>query len=75
MTTLFVILAIIALAVVSLAAYVATRPNSYRVERTEQLHAPAPVVFEIINDLHQWHRWSPYDKRDPEMKKTFKGRG
>ncbi len=31
------------------------------------------MIFSIINDLHQWGLWSPYDKRDPNMKKTFDG--
>src|SRR5262249_20680584 len=25
------------------------------------------------NNLREWSRWSPYDKRDPKMKKTFEG--
>jgi hypothetical protein len=54
-------------------AFIATRPGSFRIERSAQVSAPAEVVFGIINDLRQWGRWSPYDKRDPAMKKTFEG--
>lgn len=53
--------------------FVATRPNSFRVERTAQIHAPQQVVFAIINDLRQWARWSPFDKRDPQMHKELSG--
>lgn len=59
--------------VVALVGYVATRPESFRVKRTAVVAAPAPKVFEIINDLTQWSRWSPYDHRDTEMKKTYSG--
>ena len=66
-------LAVVALLLLALAVYVATRPPVLRVERSAVVGAPAAVVFPIINELHQWHRWSPYDKRDPDMKRTFDG--
>ena len=59
--------------IIAVIAFVATRPTDFRVQRSAQIDAPADVVFSIINDLHQWGRWSPYDKRDPNMKKTFGG--
>ena len=27
----------------------------------------------MINDFHQWGRWSPWDKIDPDMKKSYEG--
>jgi Polyketide cyclase / dehydrase and lipid transport len=53
--------------------FIGTRPGSFRIERSAPIGAPPDVVFSIVNDLHQWGRWSPYDKRDPAMKKTFEG--
>ena len=47
------------------------KPRQY--ERTHQVKAPSSVVYSIINDLHQWDRWSPYSQLDPEMKKTYEG--
>jgi carbon monoxide dehydrogenase subunit G len=64
-----VVLLLIAAAVV----YIATRPEDFHVQRSAQISAPRDVVFSIINDLHEWEHWSPYDKRDPNMKKTFEG--
>ena len=57
----------------ALIGFIATRPGSFRIERSGRISAPPDVVFSIINDLHQWGRWSPYDKRDPAMTKTFEG--
>jgi hypothetical protein len=37
------------------------------------VNAPAEVIFPLINDLHQWVRWSPYEKLDPNMKRAFEG--
>ena len=59
--------------VVALLAFIATRPSGFHIERSAQVNAPADVVHSIINDLRQWEKWSPYDKRDPAMKKTFEG--
>lgn len=53
--------------------YVASRPSEFRIARSHQIKAPSPVVYGIINDLHQWDRWSPYSKLDPDMKKTYDG--
>jgi hypothetical protein len=66
------ILAVV-LVILALTAFIASRPTEYRVERSAQIDASPDVVFSIINDLHQWGTWSPFDKRDPNMKKTFEG--
>ena len=55
------------------AVFVATRPDNFRIERGAQIDAPSDVVFTLINDLHQWQRWSPFEKLDPDMEKTFSG--
>lgn len=54
-------------------AYAATRPDSYRVERTLSIAAPANVVFDKIDDFKAWAEWSPWDKLDPAMQKTYDG--
>jgi Polyketide cyclase / dehydrase and lipid transport len=59
--------------IVAVIAFIATRPTNSRIQRSAQINAPADVVFSIINDLRRWAEWSPYDKRDPNMKKTFEG--
>lgn len=68
---------VIALAVVLLIAAVliiaATRPNSFRVERKAAIKAPPEKIFALINDLHQWISWSPWEKIDPALKRTHSG--
>ena len=63
----------VAVFLLALAAFIASRPADYRVERSATVSAPPDIVFGIINDLHQWSLWSPYDHRDPNMKKTYSG--
>jgi hypothetical protein len=54
-------------------AFAATRPDTYKVVRTTKVQAPAAVVFEQLDDLKKHAAWSPWEKRDPNLKKTFAG--
>jgi hypothetical protein len=63
----------VAVFLVAFIAFIASRPTDYRVERSATVNASPDTVFAIINDLHQWGLWSPYDGRDPNMKKTYSG--
>jgi uncharacterized protein YndB with AHSA1/START domain len=53
--------------------YVATRPSAFRFARARRIDAPPQRVFALINDLHQWGRWSPWERLDPAMQKTYEG--
>jgi uncharacterized protein YndB with AHSA1/START domain len=59
--------------VVAVLAYAATRPDTLHVERSVTVQAPPDRIFPLISDLHRWASWSPYEKRDPAMKKTYGG--
>jgi hypothetical protein len=50
---------------------VATRPSSFRVERSVVIAAPPERLFDRVNDLSAWAEWSPYEKKDPHMKRTY----
>jgi len=63
----------LAVIVVVFVAIVATQPSEFRVARSAIIAAPAPVVFAQVNDFHKWRAWSPYEKLDPAMKKTYEG--
>ncbi len=51
----------------------AMRPNSFRIERSIDIHAPADKIFPLINDYKHWGAWSPYENVDPAMRRTFSG--
>jgi len=68
-TILLVVLALLLAGV----AYVASRPSSFVISRSAVVLAPPEAVFALLNDFHQWSRWSPYEKLDPNMKRTFDG--
>ena len=73
MPTIIGIVVVVLVLIVAAIVFIATRPEGFRIERTAQIGAPPEDVFSIMNNLREWGRWSPYDKRDPNMKKTFEG--
>jgi hypothetical protein len=68
---------IIAIAAVVLIAalliFAATRPNDFRVQRSIDIKAAPDKVFAYINDFHRWGAWSPWEKVDPGMKRSYSG--
>ena len=65
------VLLVLVVLVGAAAAYVATRPDAYHVERSASIEAPAATVFAQIDDLSVWKEWSPWEKKDPTMKRTL----
>jgi Polyketide cyclase / dehydrase and lipid transport len=70
---LLIFAGIVALALIVLVIVIAMRPDDFRVARTVSMAAPASKVFPHVNDFHLWQAWSPYDKRDPAMQRTYDG--
>jgi hypothetical protein len=53
--------------------YALSRPDSFRVERSARIKASPDRIFALIQDLHGWAAWSPYERKDPDMTRTFSG--
>ncbi|MDD5036447.1 MAG: SRPBCC family protein [Methylococcaceae bacterium] len=53
--------------------HVSTRPDTFHVQREASIKAPPENIFWLINDLHGWLAWSPYEKKDPGMQRAFSG--
>jgi hypothetical protein len=67
------ILIAVAVLVVVFVGVVMTRPDTYHVERTVSMNAPESVIYANLEDLRAWAAWSPWEKLDPNVKKTFSG--
>ena len=67
------ILLVIVLAIVALLAYAGSRPDTFRIERSIRIAAPIVQVAELIDDFHEWSKWSPWEHLDPTMQRTFSG--
>ena len=51
----------------------AFQSDTYRVERSVTIAAPATAVFPQLNDLRQTQAWSPWLQLDPAAKITYDG--
>lgn len=68
-----IVVVIVLVAVAGVLAYAATKPDDFRVQRSVSIKAPPDKIYALILDLHAWTAWSPYEKKDPAMKRTFSG--
>ena len=68
-----VIAVILAVAIAAILVIAATKPGTLRVQRAIRIKAPPDVIFPLISDFHQWLKWSPYENKDPAMKRTYEG--
>lgn len=64
---------VIVLLIVAVLVYAYTRPSDFRIARTISINAAPETIFPLIADFHTWEHWSPYEKKDAEMKKTYSG--
>ncbi|MFN0299434.1 MAG: SRPBCC family protein [Burkholderiales bacterium] len=68
-------LKVIAILIVVLVAgvliFAATKPDTFRIQRSASIKAPPEKVFAFINDFKRWDVWSPWEKKDPSMKRDY----
>jgi uncharacterized protein YndB with AHSA1/START domain len=65
------ILIVLFAAIGILLAYAATRPDSFLVERSVLIKAPAEKIYPFITDLKLMKTWNPWEKKDPAIKGQF----
>ncbi len=68
---MFTIIITIIIIVIAFIIYVSMRPGTFPIARSISIKAPQEKVFALINDLHQWEGWSPWEKVDPNVKRTY----
>jgi len=65
--------AVVVVAIAAILIYASTKPDSFRVERSTAMNAPPEKIFPYLEGLKRWTEWSPYEGRDPDMKRTYSG--
>jgi hypothetical protein len=70
---LTVIVAIVAIAVAIVVILASAKPDTFSVQRMAVVRAPAESIFPLINNFQQWTNWSPWENKDPAMKRTYGG--
>jgi uncharacterized protein YndB with AHSA1/START domain len=68
-----IIAVVLAIAIAILLILAATKPDTFTVRRATTVKAPPERIFPLINDFHQWGTWSPYETKDPAMKRSYSG--
>jgi uncharacterized protein YndB with AHSA1/START domain len=72
-TIALVVVLLLVVVVGAVLAYAATKPDVFHVQRSASVKAPPDKIFPLINDFRSWASWSPYEHKDPAMKKTYSG--
>ena len=62
---------LLGIGIVGVLGFALTKPDTFRVERSLAVKAPANAVYPLVADFHRWTAWSPYENRDPAMKRAF----
>jgi uncharacterized protein YndB with AHSA1/START domain len=64
---------VVVLLIAALLIYAATRPDSFRIQRSTTIKAPPEKIFPLINDFEGWRAWSPWENLDPALKRSYSG--
>ncbi|MEG0885565.1 MAG: SRPBCC family protein [Janthinobacterium sp.] len=68
-------LLLIVVAIAAILGYATTKPDTFSVQRETTIKAPPQKIAALITDFHNWQAWSPWEKLDPAMQRTFTGPG
>jgi uncharacterized protein YndB with AHSA1/START domain len=68
-----IVAGVVMVLVAGVLVYATTRPDAFRIERMASIKAPPDRIFALINDFRSWRSWSPYEKLDPNMKRSLSG--
>jgi Polyketide cyclase / dehydrase and lipid transport len=72
-TVLAVVAAIVVLAIAVVLVLAASKPKTFRLERSTAIKAPPEKIFPFVNDFRRWMAWSPWEKLDPNLKRSYGG--
>jgi hypothetical protein len=72
-TVVIIVAVILIVGVAGLLGFAATKPDTFRIQRAGSIKAAPERIFPLINDFHNWTSWSPWEKMDPALKRTYSG--
>jgi hypothetical protein len=72
-TVLINVAVLLALAIAAALMAASAKPDTFKVQRSAVIAAASETIFPLIADFHRWNGWSPWEHRDPAMKRTFDG--
>lgn len=63
----------IACLIVMLLVIAARQPDRFRIQRSALIDARPEKLHALIDNLHHWRHWSPWEGLDPFMTRTYEG--
>ena len=70
---MFIVLLIIIAIIAFFLIYGVLQSADFSVSRSADFNATPDEVFENIIDFHKWSAWSPWEKMDPNLQRSFLG--
>ncbi|MGH6648340.1 SRPBCC family protein [Aquabacterium sp.] len=67
------ILIVAGVGLAALLSYAATQPDTFTVQRSASIKTSSNKLHALINDLHQFNTWNPYNLKDPNIKGFYRG--
>jgi len=67
------LLAIVAGLIAVILALAMTKPDTFQVRRTATYKALPDSIWPYLDDFHNWPAWSPWEKMDTAMTRTYSG--
>ncbi len=64
---------IVAGVILGILIFAVIKPDRFRVERATSINGPPEKIFPLIDDFHAWMAWSPWEKLDPNLTRTYSG--
>lgn len=47
--------------------------STFEVTRSAVIPAPAEDIFPLVDNFHEWTKWSPWESVDPAMQRSYTG--
>jgi uncharacterized protein YndB with AHSA1/START domain len=73
MKVLTVVAVVLIVAIVLVLVLAARKPDRFRIERSTSIKAPPEKIFALINDFRNWRAWSPWERMDPNLTRSYSG--
>jgi uncharacterized protein YndB with AHSA1/START domain len=70
---MWIAIIVVVVVIAAVLALAAMRPNEFSVQRSVSIKAPPERIYPMLIDFRQWPAWSPWEKLDPDMKRTLSG--
>ena len=67
------LLGVAAVGIAAVLGIAATKPNEFRVRRSKRIETPPDRIIPHLIDFRKWTAWSPWEKLDPNLKRTHSG--